>query len=787
MHSGNRKEAKRVVPRWVVVFGILVITSMAVYGLSRIVIPVQRAAYPQGEEIAPTRGSANSSGSSQRRAGPLGFVRRLFGGGPPDMAVVESGEVMLMDAEQIIDASGSLTSLQSGEMYWGTSGIVDRVLVQVGDSVKSGDVLMELDPLSAPQNVIMAQADLISARKLLNDLNNPTTLQISTAKDAVSDAQEHLDQLREPTSLAVAKAQQTVAEEQEVLDLLQDPSALVVANARQEVADANEALTELLNPTDAQMAAAEEAVAVSRESIRDKQDTLNELLDPDIKGLKDNLRDTEFDLALAEQDVELANIGTSTSNLENARDKLEKMEERHVNVQKGLQACIVYKVEQDDERDYKQLTVTEEVVHNDFTFFVGTIYEVFEETATALIENYGSIVETQYLQQCDPLRAVTVDGVTRTLAEADEDLLAAQDGLREAELQVERTRIGNTTALDTATKAVQDAREKLDDALGGVDPVDLAVAEAAVDDATGQLSDIEDNLAKLLDPDPEDIDLAAARLDDAKTRLEQLLEPKPEDIALAVGKLEDAQEQLEQLVNPRPSEVALAKATLEDMQEQLEELLLGPDEDDVTAAETRVIAAEAILRLLHVEAQFDGQVLAVNYLPGDATEQSMSAVKLANMEHLRVEVTVDETEVSGILLGQPTNLTFDALPSVELAAEVTHVAPYGETVQGLVRYPVTVTLKDKSPDLMLGMTANVQIVTEVLRDALAVPIDAVQYDDEGEYVMALNGLDRDQTRVPVKSGVIQDDQVVVIGELRPGQKVVIFTPKPTESGSPFGG
>ena len=64
MHSGNRTEAKRVVPRWVVVFGILVITSMAVYGLSRIVIPVQRAAYPQGEEIAPTRGSANSSGSS---------------------------------------------------------------------------------------------------------------------------------------------------------------------------------------------------------------------------------------------------------------------------------------------------------------------------------------------------------------------------------------------------------------------------------------------------------------------------------------------------------------------------------------------------------------------------------------------------------------------------------------------------------------------------------------------------------------------------------------------------
>ena len=85
------------------------------------------------------------------------------------------------------------------------------------------------------------------------------------------------------------------------------------------------------------------------------------------------------------------------------------------------------------------------------------------------------------------------------------------------------------------------------------------------------------------------------------------------------------------------------------------------------------------------------------------------------------------------------------------------------------------------------MTANVQIVQEVLRDALAVPIDAIQYDDEGEYVMLFNGLGKEQTRVAVKSGVIQGAQVVVIGDLLPRQKVVIFTPKPTESGSPFGG
>ena len=229
------------------------------------------------------------------------------------------------------------------------------------------------------------------------------------------------------------------------------------------------------------------------------------------------------------------------------------------------------------------------------------------------------------------------------------------------------------------------------------------------------------------------------------------------------------------------------EARLAEEQEQLQELLNGPDQDDIAAAEARVTAAEATLNSLRVIAPFDGQVLAVNYMPGDATEQSKSAARLANMEQLRVEVSVDETEVNGIRVGQSVNLTFDALPEAEVDGEVTHVAPYGETVQGLVRYPVTVTLRDAKPEILLGMTANVQIVTEVLRDALAVPIDAVQYDDEGEYVMLFNGLGRDHTRVAVKSGVIQGDQVVVIGELLPREKVVIFTPKPTESGSPFGG
>ena len=786
MASGNRKKSVRVVPRWVVVGGILVIMGIVVYGLARIVVPMRHAADTQRTEssFGAVSGADRDGG---RGRGPLGFVRRLFGGGPDDMSAVETAEVVFLDAEERIDASGSIIAFQSGEVYWETTGTVANVMVQVGDHVRVGDVLLDLDPLTVPQNVIMAQSDLISARQALDDLLNPTVLQITEAQQDVMeakdileelrepsalaianaqwnvvDAQEELDQLQDPTALSLANAQQSVVDAQEELDRLHDPTALSLANAQQAVADAQEALSDLTNPGIAQIAAAEQRVATALEVLRDQQEVLDELLDPDLDVLQDAVRDAEFELTRAGQDAELTDIGSATSSLENAQDAFETANEMLLSVQKALDGCKVHKLEQEDGRDYMQLTVSEEILHGGFTYLEGSLYEVFEETGQTMLDTYGSVVTRQTYRVCSLDRSVTVDGVTRTLVEAEEDVVAAEDRVREAELHLQSTRMSNTTALDVATEDLQDARESLDDAIAGPDPIDLAVAEAGVEDAAGNLVD-------------------------AKEQLEQLLDPQPEDIAVAAGKLDDAKEQLEQLLDPQPEDIAVAEARLSDEQEHLQELLNGPDQDDIAAAEARVTAAEATLSSLRATAPFNGQILAVNYLPGDTTEQSKSAVRLANMDQLRVEVSVDETEVNGIKVGQSAKLTFDALPESEVPGDVTHVAPYGETVQGLVRYPVTVTLRDTKPEILLGMTANVQIVTEVLEDALAVPIDAIQYDDEGEYVMLFNGLGKDQTRVAVKSGVIQGDQVVVIGELLPRQKVVIFIPKPTESGSPFGG
>jgi HlyD family secretion protein len=135
-------------------------------------------------------------------------------------AKVEKGKLTIT-----IDATGKVRSAQSATLYWGTSGTVEKVNVQLGQSVKAGEVLASLAQTSLPQSVITAQAELESARKALDDLYTnaeaaKTTAmnQIAQYADAVRDAQYQLDNFTVPTNQAGMSAIEALALMEEKLN-----------------------------------------------------------------------------------------------------------------------------------------------------------------------------------------------------------------------------------------------------------------------------------------------------------------------------------------------------------------------------------------------------------------------------------------------------------------------------------------------------------------------------------------------------------------------------------------
>lgn len=238
------------------------------------------------------------------------------------------------------------------------------------------------------------------------------------------------------------------------------------------------------------------------------------------------------------------------------------------------------------------------------------------------------------------------------------------------------------------------------------------------------------------------------------------------------------------------AEVAVAEANLAEAEQTLADLQNGGNADDVAAARAKVQATQANVDSLLITAPFDGEVLAVENLLGDLVSQGASALTIANRTALHLDVQVDESDVTRVEIGDEVNVTFSPLDDLVLNGTVTQINPLGTTVQGLVKYTVTVNLINADARILPGMTADVAIVTDVQRNALAVPIEAVQSDDEGEYVLRVINATGATERVPVQSGDTQGDLVVIKGNLAVGDTVQLAVSNNNQlpgGGGPFGG
>ncbi len=143
-----------------------------------------------------------------------------------------------------IGATGSVRSNQSAQLSWKTSGTVEQVHAQVGDAVTVGMALASLQQTSLSQAVILAEADLVSAQKALDDLRN-SDVQRAEAMQAVEDAEQALEDLLNP-ELRQAQALQAIADAEQAVDTAERILRNVQSTAGQADIDKAEAEVVLL-------------------------------------------------------------------------------------------------------------------------------------------------------------------------------------------------------------------------------------------------------------------------------------------------------------------------------------------------------------------------------------------------------------------------------------------------------------------------------------------------------------------------------------------------------------
>jgi HlyD family secretion protein len=127
-------------------------------------------------------------------------------GGTPSASNYQIVQLKKSDLSQVVGATGTVRANQSATLTWQTSGTVEKLNVAIGDKVQTGQVLATLQKTSLAQNIVLAQADLISAQQALKDLYDTQLAQAQTeqnvanAQKAIDTAQSNFDSVQTPGS-----------------------------------------------------------------------------------------------------------------------------------------------------------------------------------------------------------------------------------------------------------------------------------------------------------------------------------------------------------------------------------------------------------------------------------------------------------------------------------------------------------------------------------------------------------------------------------------------------------
>ncbi len=385
-----------------------------------------------------------------------------------------------------------------------------------------------------------------------------------------------------------------------------------------------------------------------------------------------------------------------------------------------------------------------------------------------------NVVAGEKVTQGEVLARIDPSSLERAVDQAKANLLAAEDALAEAEhpyTELDKQRAELNVA--QAQTSVEEAQASLED----LQNPDVEASEQAVEDAARDLAQAQEDLTTLKEgaSTQDQIDTLQWLYNEAVAAHGVLVqkndasEKGQDSLLVAYNAMIDAQDalevatvQAEMSALMAENQVLVAQDALADAKEKLadlqagvtalelaqandraaqaeynlakaladrEEIAAGPDENDIKRAQAGYDAAvaaladaEATLAASTVVAPFDGTVVSVGAEVGDLVSAGTVILTVADLTELRVEATIDESEISQVQVGQDVEITFDAFTGYTFQGQVLEVPLQGTLSQNVVTYAVPISLEGtEGVDLKSGMTANLTIITGQSENALSDP------------------------------------------------------------------
>lgn len=208
-------------------------------------------------------------------------------------------------------------------------------------------------------------------------------------------------------------------------------------------------------------------------------------------------------------------------------------------------------------------------------------------------------------------------------------------------------------------------------------------------------------------------------------------------------------------------------------------------EESLTQARAALAQARDNLARTEIRSPIDGIVILLDVEPGEAVIAGTTNIpgttlaEVADPSVMLAEVQVDETDIARIARGQSASIFAAAFPDTALPGIVEEIAVSAQQAAGQQNLSFEVKIRLTEPDavaLRPGMSCRAEIYTESSEDALAVPVQAVLYDEEAgaeqaqPYVFVV--ADGKAVRREVETGLSSDSHMEILSGLEAGEEVV---------------
>lgn len=193
----------------------------------------------------------------------------------------------------------------------------------------------------------------------------------------------------------------------------------------------------------------------------------------------------------------------------------------------------------------------------------------------------------------------------------------------------------------------------------------------------------------------------------------------------------------------------------------------------LTQAEINVKKAQLRLEKAKIKAPFSGIVSGIKISPGEYISAGTELFTLVNINKITFVARILESEISKIQKGRKANLFFSAYPGKPFGGEVQAVSPVVDPEDKTCR--IYIGIPNPQGEIKPGMHADAEIVTDIYRDRLLVPQDAIVVRMGRKLVFVVEdglakwhyvdvGLENEQY-VEILEGVEPGDQVTVSGHI----------------------